>query len=232
MNSGNYVRSILIHYNSCYGRAPVQIRSDFLHFFYFLHPISIPYVIEDAMNQGNGQNEQDIRDRLSRAYITEKPGLTARLRAAGKSWEETEDLIHDVYAETWGKLDRLTKIVNLPAWLNSLVTRRLIDAWRHEKVRRATGENDIAEETLREVIAGIGLDPLDAYVSDCMIDALNDAMKSLPDPQRKVIEAQVFGGKSFARLARETGENIDTLKARKRYGVRTLSLALRQWIDE
>ncbi len=181
------------------------------------------------MNQEQ-QSEQHARDRLSRAYITEKPGLTARLRAAGKSWEETEDLIHDVYAETWGKLDRLAKIVNLPAWLNSLVTKRLIDAWRREKVRQAAGERDVAEETLREVIAGIGLDPLDTYVRDCMVDALNDAMKSLPSPQRTVIEAQVFGGKSFAVLARETGVSIETLKARKRYGIKALSGALRQWI--
>jgi RNA polymerase sigma factor (sigma-70 family) len=182
------------------------------------------------MNQEDHPIEQDSRERLSRAYVSEKPRLAARIRAAGRTWEETEDLIHDVYAETWGRLDRIAGIINLPAWLNSLVTRRLIDSWRHEKVRRKAGETDMAEEILQEVIAGIGLDPLDAFVRNCMIDAMNDAMKSLPSPQRKVIEAQVFGGKSFARLAEETGESIDTLKARKRYAVRTLSRALRQWI--
>ena len=41
-------------------------------------------------------------ERFTRAYETEKPKLTARIRAAGKTLEETEDLIHDVYAETWG----------------------------------------------------------------------------------------------------------------------------------
>lgn len=56
------------------------------------------------MNQEEQAYRQVARNRLSRAYNTEKSRLTARIRAAGKSWEETEDLIHDVYAETWGLL--------------------------------------------------------------------------------------------------------------------------------
>ena len=176
-------------------------------------------------------NQKDrLQERLSKAYETEKPRLTVRIRAAGKTWEETEDLIHDVYAETWGKLDRLANIINLPAWLNSLVTRRLIDSWRHEKVRRTAGECDVAEETLREIIAGVGLDPLDSYIRECLIDALNQAMKALPSKQRKVVEAQVFGGRTFTELSELTGESIDTLKARKRYAVKNLSRALKSWI--
>ena len=184
------------------------------------------------MNQEERLYNQESHKLLSRAYETEKPKLTARIRAAGKSLEEAEDLIHDVYAETWGRLDRLANIINLPAWLNSLVTRRLIDAWRHEKVRKMAGETDVAEETLREVISGAGLDPLDAYVRRCMVEAMDEAMKALPSPQRKVLEAQVFGGKTFAELAMSTGESIDTLKARKRYAVLNLSRALKHWISD
>ena len=80
------------------------------------------------------------------------------------------------------------------------------------------------------MIAGVGLDPLDSFVRRSMADALNEAIKALPALQRKVIEAQVFGARTFAELAEATGESIDTLKARKRYGVKTLSRVLRQWI--
>ncbi len=184
------------------------------------------------MNQKDRLYSQDSHKRLSRAYESEKPRLMARMKAAGKSLEEAEDLIHDVYTETWGRLDRLVNIINLPAWLNSLVTRRLIDTWRHEKTRRTVEAPDVAEETLREVIAGAGLNPLDSYVRQCMVDALDAAMKSLPSAQRKVVEAQVFGGKTFAQLAKETGESIDTLKARKRYAVKNLSQALMHWISD
>ncbi len=146
--------------------------------------------------------------------------------------EDAEDLIHDVYTETWGRLDQLANIVNLPAWLNSLLTRRMIDSWRHQKVRREVGETDIAEDTLREVISGAGLDPMDSYVRECMVAALDSAMKALPVPQRRIVEAQVFGGQTFAAIAEKSGESIDTLKARKRYAVKNLSRALRHWISD
>ena len=174
----------------------------------------------------------DAHGRLARAYQSEKPRLMARVRAAGRSLEEAEDLVHDVYAETLARLPLVAEIRNLPAWINSLFTRRLIDAWRHEKVRQASGETDVAEETLREIIKGAGLDPQEAYVRDCLADAVNDALRVLPLAQRQVVEAQVFGGLTFREIAAATGESIDTLTARKRYALRNLSRALRHWIGQ
>jgi RNA polymerase sigma factor (sigma-70 family) len=181
-------------------------------------------------NDRSLENEKSL-DRLEQAYRSEKPRFVARLLAAGKSLEEAEDIVHDVYAETMERLSLVSGIVNLPAWINSLLTRRLIDAWRHDKVRAVSGETDVAEETLREIIAGVGLDPQDAFVRDSLVDALNDALKALPASQRKVVEAQVFGGLSFRAIADATGECIDTLTARKRYALKNLSRALKHWIE-
>ena len=175
---------------------------------------------------------QDAHRRLEEAYRSEKPHFLARLRAAGRTLEEADDLVHDVYAETLERLPLIAEIRNLPAWLNSLFSRRLIDSWRHERVRAATGETDVAEETLRDIISGTGLNPLDSFVRDCLMDALNDALRVLPDAQRQVVEAQVFGGLTFRQIAEATGESIDTLTARKRYAVRSLAQALRHWIEE
>jgi RNA polymerase sigma factor (sigma-70 family) len=180
------------------------------------------------MPEENGDGQR----RLTRAYESEKPRFLARLRAAGRTLEEAEDLVHDVYAETMERLPLVAGIRNLPAWINSLVTRRLIDAWRHDRVRAASGETDVAEDTLREIIAGTGLDPLDGFVRASLLDALNDALRALPAAQRRVVEAQVFGGLTFREIAEATGESIDTLTARKRYALRNLSRALRHWIDE
>jgi len=182
------------------------------------------------MTHDHAEN-MDAQGRLEQAYQSEKPRLLARVRAAGRSLEEAEDMVHDVYAETLARLPLLAGIRNLPAWINSLFTRRLIDAWRHEKVRKASGETDVAEETLRAIITGAGLDPHEAYVRDCLLDAVNDALRVLPAAQRQVVEAQVFGGLSFREIAEATGESIDTLTARKRYALRNLSRALRHWID-
>jgi RNA polymerase sigma factor (sigma-70 family) len=176
-------------------------------------------------------SSSDSQQRLEDAYRMGKPGLMARLRAAGRTLEEAEDLVHDVYAEMMESLRLVPDIRNLPAWINSLFTRRLIDAWRHDRVRAASGETDVAEETLREIISGAGLDPLDSFVRDSLVDAVNDAMRALPPAQRRVVEAQVFGGLTFREIADATGESIDTLTARKRYALRNLSRALRHWIE-
>ena len=183
------------------------------------------------MNNESTTNNSDAHQRLEKAYRSEKPRFMARLRAAGRTLEEAEDLIHDVYAETMERLHLVAGIRNLPAWINSLFTRRLIDAWRHERVRAASGETDVTEETLREIIAGAGFDPQDGFVRESLVDAVNDALRVLPPAQRKVVEAQVFGGMSFRQIADATGESIDTLTARKRYALRNLSRALRHWID-
>ena len=183
------------------------------------------------MNNDLSTEKSDAHQRLEQAYRSEKPRFMARLRAAGRTLEEAEDLIHDVYAETMARLHLVSDIRNLPAWINSLFTRRLIDSWRHERVRAASGETDVTEDTLREIIAGAGLDPQDGFVRASLVDALNDALRLLPAAQRKVVEAQVFGGMSFREIAEATGESIDTLTARKRYALRNLSRVLRHWID-
>ena len=186
----------------------------------------------NTMNDESAIRDNEARNRLDTAYRSEKPRFLARLRAAGRSLEEAEDLVHEVYAEVAERMPLIEGIRNLPAWINSLFAWRLIDAWRHDRVRAASGETDVSEETLREIICAVGLDPLDAYVRDCLTDALNDALRALPPKQRRVVEAQVFGGLSFSQIAEATGESIDTLTARKRYAVRNLSRALRHWIEE
>lgn len=184
------------------------------------------------MNDSSRPDNGESLKRVEEAYAHQKPRLLARLEAAGKTLEEAEDFVHDLYAETLKRLPLVADIRSLPAWINSLFTRRMIDAWRHDRVREAAGETDVAEETLREIITGVGLDPLDSFVRESLAGALNDALRVLPAPQRDVLEAQVFGGRTFREIAEETGESIDTLTARKRYALRKLTAALRDWIEE
>jgi RNA polymerase sigma factor (sigma-70 family) len=174
----------------------------------------------------------DSLGRIEEAYREEKPRFIARLRKAGRSLQEAEDLVQDAYAELLESLPSVPDIRNLPAWINSLLGRRLIDAWRHDRVRRVAGETSVAEETLEEIIGGVGLDPHDEFVRESLSDALDDAMKALPAPQRRVVEAQVFGGMTFREIAERDGESIDTLMARKRYALSNLAKALRRWIDD
>ena len=184
------------------------------------------------MGTEENRDLSDSRNRVEGAYRQEKGRLLTRARAAGRSLEEAEDLVHDLYAEVMERLPLVPGIRNLPAWLNSLVGNRLIDEWRRDKARAAAGETSVAERTVREIIDEAGLDPEDEYVRSELVDALNDALRALPSEQRMVIEAQVFGGVGFRELAESTGIGIDTLMARKRYALKRLARALRRWIED
>ena len=55
-----------------------------------------------------------------------------------------------------------------------------------------------------------------------LLDELESALAELPAEQREVFVAHEIEGRSFKELAAETGVNINTLLARKRYAVRHL----------
>jgi DNA-directed RNA polymerase specialized sigma24 family protein len=70
-----------------------------------------------AMKEDRSLKNGDSLERLEEAYRSEKPRFLARLRAAGRTLEEAEDLVHDVYAETMERLHLVADIANLPAWI-------------------------------------------------------------------------------------------------------------------
>lgn len=65
------------------------------------------------MEREHDSDNRESQRRVEAAYTTEKPRFLARLRAAGKSLEEAEDLVHDVYAETLERLHLVPGIHNL-----------------------------------------------------------------------------------------------------------------------
>ncbi|MFP4378203.1 MAG: RNA polymerase sigma factor [Spirochaetales bacterium] len=181
--------------------------------------------------QESGEAESEQAERVEASFREHRPSLIARLRAGGRTLEEAEDLVQEVYAETLAQLPVVSTIRSLPAWINSLARRRSIDLWRRKQTAAAAGHVQVAEETIREIVTGVGLDPLNEYVRDTLTGALNDAIRVLPREQRDVVGAQVFGGQTFREIAERTGVSIDTLTARKRYAIKNLTRALRNWIE-
>jgi DNA-directed RNA polymerase specialized sigma24 family protein len=65
-----------------------------------------------------------------------------------------------------------------------------------------------------------------------LLDELKLALSELPDEQRAVFLAHELEGRSFKELSEETGVNINTLLARKRYAVLYLRTRLKSIHDE
>ena len=61
---------------------------------------------------------------------------------------------------------------------------------------------------------------------------LHAALAELPEPQRQVFIAHELEGLSFQEMAARTGENLNTLLARKRYAVLYLRRRLEAWHED
>ena len=70
------------------------------------------------------------------------------------------------------------------------------------------------------------------YVRSVLLDELETALDELPDEQREVFIAHELEGRSFKELAAESGVNINTLLARKRYAVLHLRERLQSIYEE
>jgi RNA polymerase sigma factor (sigma-70 family) len=70
------------------------------------------------------------------------------------------------------------------------------------------------------------------YARKLLLEELKRALAELPKDQREVFVAHEFEGRSFKDLAAETGVNVNTLLARKRYAVLHLRERLQRTYDE
>jgi len=70
------------------------------------------------------------------------------------------------------------------------------------------------------------------YLRNLLLDELELAINELPPEQREVFVAHEIEGISFKQMAAETGVNVNTLLARKRYAVRRLRERLQSIHEE
>jgi len=173
----------------------------------------------------------DSHDRLEKAYTSEKPRFLARLRAAGRTLEEAEDIVHDVYAETVERLHLVADIANLPAWINTLFTRRLIDAWRHERCAPHPEKRTSPRRRCGRSSA-VSPGPQDGFIRDSLGMPWTTPSGPCRPPSAGWWKPRCSAALTFRELAEATGESIDTLMARKRYALRNLTRSLRHWIEE
>src|SRR5207237_10616068 len=88
------------------------------------------------------------------------------------------------------------------------------------------------EDRLPSPIDRFGAGPEGLYVRRVLLDELELALDELPEEQREVFVAHELEGRSFKELSAESGVNINTLLARKRYAVLHLRERLQSIYDE
>jgi RNA polymerase sigma factor (sigma-70 family) len=182
--------------------------------------------------------EQDRH--ISTVVKTEGARLRNFIRKRVADEADAEDILQEVFYEFVQTYRLMKPIEQAGAWLFRVARNRIIDRFRKRR-------HDPLEETLQTVQhlneegERLALDdflpspdagPDAIYVRTLLIDALEDAIGELPEEQRAVFIAHEIEGRTFNELAEETGTNINTLLARKRYAVRQLRSRLQTIYNE
>jgi RNA polymerase sigma-70 factor (ECF subfamily) len=147
----------------------------------------------------------EIFDRLSPAVYS------GALRVVGNS-AAAQDVVQDVFVQLWRHPDRYDPAAgSLRSYLIVLARHRAVDVLRSELRRAARQERSYQLN---------GAQPARSACEEAMATAaaglVRDAVRSLPEDQRLVVELAYFAGLSCREVAREVGIPEGTAKSRLR----------------
>lgn len=177
------------------------------------------------------------QDRQTSAIIAEQ-GVRLRnfIRRRVPDDADAEDIVQEVFFELVEANRLLMPIDHVTGWLFRVARNRIIDLFRKKKPERfsdAAVENQHGERLhIEDLLPSPDAGPEALYVRSVLLDELELALDELPDEQREVFIAHEVEGRSFKELAAESGVNINTLLARKRYAVLHLRVRLQEIYDE
>jgi len=190
--------------------------------------------VDEALTKHWAMAEQD--QRISEVVKREQSRLRTFIRRRVPDPADAEDILQEVFYKLVEANRLLMPIDHVTGWLFRVARNRITDLFRKKKpeafsdgmVEDEDGELVQIEDLLPSPDAG----PEALYARSVLIDELELALDELPDEQREVFIAHELEGRSFKELAAESGVNINTLLARKRYAALHLRERLQSIHDE
>jgi len=133
-------------------------------------------------------------------YASSYGRLTSQLYAMVGSWDEAEECVQEAFARAWQHLPRLDRVGQPEAWVRKTAYRLAVSRFRRVLLSRRSPDRALSTERRPEV------------ASDARI-TLVEAMRTLPEPQRRALVLYHVADLSVAEVARETGVAEGTVKA-------------------
>src|SRR5262245_54832874 len=177
--------------------------------------------------------EQD--QRISDVVKREQSRLLQFIRRRVPDPGDAEDILQDVFYRLVEANRLLMPIEHVTGWLFRVARNRITDLFRRKRPESlsdvAYGDDDDLVE-LEDLLPSPDAGPEALYTRNVLLDELATAVDELPADQRAVFIAHELEGRSFKEIAAETGVNMNTLLARKRYAVLRLRQRLQGIYDE
>ncbi|HJZ63303.1 MAG TPA: sigma-70 family RNA polymerase sigma factor [Candidatus Acidoferrum sp.] len=178
--------------------------------------------------------EQDRQ--ISRVVAEERSRLRNFIRRRVPDPADAEDIVQEVFYELVEANRMLMPISHVTGWLFRVARNRITDLFRKKKAEpfsEATIESDEGEVLrIEDLLPSPDAGPEALYARRVLLEELEDALDELPEEQREVFVAHEVEGRSFKEISEETGVNLNTLLARKRYAVLHLRESLQDIYDD
>ncbi len=178
--------------------------------------------------------EQDRQ--IAEVIVEERTRLRNFIRRRVPNPADVEDILQEVFYELVEANRLLMPIEHVTGWLFRVARNRITDLFRKKSAEPFRDAVTVDEEGERlgieDLLPSPEAGPEALFVRSVLLDELELALEELPEEQREVFVAHELEGRSFKELAAETGVNINTLLARKRYAVLHLRERLQSIHDE
>jgi RNA polymerase sigma factor (sigma-70 family) len=174
--------------------------------------------------------------RIGEVIAQEQSRLRSFIRRRVPNSADVEDLLQEVFFELVKANRLLMPIDFITGWLFQVARNRIVDLFRKKKMETFSEAGAIDEEgeylRIEDLLPSADAGPDALYLRHLLFDELEAALDELPAEQREVFVAHEIEGRSFKELSMESGVNINTLLARKRYAVFRLRQRLQSIHDE
>ena len=178
--------------------------------------------------------EQDRQ--ISEVVEEQRTRLRNFIRRRVPDPRDVEDILQEVFYELVEANRLLMPIDHVSGWLFRVARNRITDLFRKKKPVAFTdivvADVDGALLRIEDLLPSPDAGPEALYFRGVLLEELELALDELPPEQREVFVAHELEGRSFKELSAETGVNINTLLARKRYAVLYLRERLQSIYDD
>jgi RNA polymerase sigma factor (sigma-70 family) len=178
--------------------------------------------------------EQDRQ--ISKVVTEQRSRLRNFIRRRVPDPSDVEDIVQEVFYELVEANRLLMPIEHVTGWLFRVARNRITDLFRKKKPvpfsDASLEDEDGVLLRIEDLLPSPNAGPEALYFRNALLDELELALEELPREQREVFVAHEIEGRSFKELSAETGVNVNTLLARKRYAVLHLRQRLQTIYDE
>lgn len=192
---------------------------------------------DQQFSQSQGSDAMDLALQIEQLFRNDRKKYLGFIRQRVRSQEEAEDILQDVFTNVLASSKDVNKpIDNLASWVFTSVRNRIIDSYRKKKTDNFAdlGSQDMKDDGLDYVERFLGdysYSPEQDLVRKTIWEAVIEGLEEIPAEQKWVFIKNEFEGVSFREMSEETGVNINTLLARKRYAVLYLRKKLQEMYD-